>query len=116
MAERPQQTLDAEALNDRLAREYSIDDYYERSAWFIRLVEGRRLSIIRDFVGPHEGLDIAEVGSGGGHVLRMFPRARLTAMAAEVMPPMTPEQFAEHQQKARDRFGAVVRSANIKLQ
>jgi tripartite-type tricarboxylate transporter receptor subunit TctC len=43
-------------------------------------------------------------------------RARLTAMAAEVMPPMTPEQFAEHQQRARDRFGAVVRSANIKLQ
>ena len=42
-------------------------------------------------------------------------RARLTAMAAEVMPPMTPEQFAEHQRKARDRFGAVVRSANIKL-
>ena len=41
--------------------------------------------------------------------------ARLTAMAAEVMPPMTPEQFAEHQQKARDRFGAVVRAANIKL-
>ena len=43
-------------------------------------------------------------------------RARLTAMAAEVMPAMTPEQFAEHQQKARDRFGAVVRSANIRLQ
>lgn len=42
-------------------------------------------------------------------------RARLTAMAAEVMPPMTPEQFAEHQQKARDHFGAVVRAANIKL-
>jgi tripartite-type tricarboxylate transporter receptor subunit TctC len=42
-------------------------------------------------------------------------RARLTAMAAEVMPPMTPEQFAEHQQKARDRFGAVVRAANIRL-
>jgi tripartite-type tricarboxylate transporter receptor subunit TctC len=42
-------------------------------------------------------------------------RARLAAMAAEVMPSMTPEQFADHQQKARDRFGAVVRAANIKL-
>ena len=42
-------------------------------------------------------------------------RARLLAMAAEVMPPMSPEQFADHQQKARDRFGAVVRAANIKL-
>ena len=42
-------------------------------------------------------------------------RARLLAMAAEVMPPMTPEEFADHQQKARDRFGAVVRSANIKV-
>ena len=41
--------------------------------------------------------------------------ARLTAMAAVVMPPMTPEQFAEHQQKSRDRFGAVVRAANIRL-
>ena len=27
---------------------------------------------------------------------------------------MTPEQFAAHQQRARDRFGAVVRQANIK--
>ena len=26
------------------------------------------------------GLDVAEVGSGGGHVLRMFPEARLTAI------------------------------------
>ena len=42
-------------------------------------------------------------------------RALLEAMAAEPMPPMTPEQFAAHQQKARDRFGAVVREANIKI-
>jgi tripartite-type tricarboxylate transporter receptor subunit TctC len=41
--------------------------------------------------------------------------ALLTAMAAEVMPLMTPEQFAAHQQAARDRFGAVVRAAKIKL-
>ena len=27
-----------------------------------------------------QGLDVAEVGSGGGHVLRMFPDARLTAI------------------------------------
>jgi hypothetical protein len=39
----------------------------------------------------------------------------LDAMAAEALPPMTPKQFAAHQQRARDRFGAVVRSANIKL-
>jgi tripartite-type tricarboxylate transporter receptor subunit TctC len=42
-------------------------------------------------------------------------RALLEAMAAEPMPPMTPEQFAAHQQKARDRFGAVIREANIKI-
>ncbi len=41
-------------------------------------------------------------------------KAQLDAMAAEALPPMTPEQFAAHQQRARDRFGAVVRQANIK--
>ena len=41
-------------------------------------------------------------------------KAQLDAMAAEVLPSMTPEQFAQHQQRARDRFGAVVRSAGIK--
>jgi hypothetical protein len=42
-------------------------------------------------------------------------RTLLAAMAAEPVPPMTPEQFAAHQQKARERFGAVVRAANIKI-
>jgi len=72
--------LDVEALNDRLAREHPIDEYYARAPLPIRLVERRRLSIIRGFVGDVEGLDVAEVGSGGGHVLRMFPAARLTAI------------------------------------
>ena len=39
----------------------------------------------------------------------------LAAMAADPVPPMTPEAFAGHQQKARDRFGAVIKAANIKL-
>jgi SAM-dependent methyltransferase len=51
-----------EALNDRLAREHPIDDYYARSMWPIRFVERRRLEIIRDMVGPSRGLAIAEVG------------------------------------------------------
>lgn len=38
----------------------------------------------------------------------------LDAMAAEALPPMSPEEFAAHQQRARDRFGAVVRQAGIK--
>lgn len=42
-------------------------------------------------------------------------RARLSAMAAEPMPPMTPEAFAKHQQVARDRFGKVIRDANIRI-
>jgi 2-polyprenyl-3-methyl-5-hydroxy-6-metoxy-1,4-benzoquinol methylase len=71
---------DAEALNDRLALEHPIDDYYERSLWPIRFIEGRRLALIRDFMGKTDGLDILEVGSGGGHVLRMFPSARLVAL------------------------------------
>jgi 2-polyprenyl-3-methyl-5-hydroxy-6-metoxy-1,4-benzoquinol methylase len=76
----PEPTIDVEALNDRLALEHPIDDYYERSPWPIRLVERRRLAIISDFVGDPLGLEIAEVGSGGGHVLRMFPTGRLTAI------------------------------------
>jgi SAM-dependent methyltransferase len=71
---------DVEALNDQLAREHPIDDYYARSPWPIRLVERRRLAIIRRFMGVVDGLDVAEVGSGGGHVLRMFPGAHLTAI------------------------------------
>ncbi len=70
----------AEERNDRLAREHPIDDYYARSPLPIRLIERRRLAIIRDFLGPCAGLDVAEVGSGGGHVLALFPAARLTAI------------------------------------
>jgi ubiquinone/menaquinone biosynthesis C-methylase UbiE len=72
--------MDVEVLNDRLAREHPIDDYYTRSPWPIRFVERRRFSIIRTFMENCDSLDVAEVGSGGGHVLRMFPRARLTAI------------------------------------
>ena len=72
--------VDVELLNDRLAREYSIDDYYARSPLPIRFVEKRRFSIIRDFMGDVDGLEVAEIGSGGGHVLRMFPTSRLTAI------------------------------------
>jgi SAM-dependent methyltransferase len=70
---------DVEALNDRLARDYPIDDYYARSPFPVRLIERRRLEIIRAFVGHARGAELAEIGSGGGHVLRMFPEARITA-------------------------------------
>src|SRR5919106_274951 len=80
MAETDRPEYDVEALYDQLAREHPIDDYYERSPWPIRLVERRRLAIIRDFMGDVDGLDVLEVGSGGGHVLQMFPTARLTAL------------------------------------
>jgi len=72
--------IDVEALNDRLAREHPIDDYYARSALPIRWIEGRRLAIIRQLVGESAGLELCEVGAGGGHVLRLFPEARLTAI------------------------------------
>ena len=80
MSEPSPADIDVEAMNDRLAREHPIDDYYTRSPWPIRFVEGRRLAIIRRFMGDVDGLDVAEIGSGGGHVLRMFPTARLTAI------------------------------------
>jgi 2-polyprenyl-3-methyl-5-hydroxy-6-metoxy-1,4-benzoquinol methylase len=71
---------DVAALNDQLARDYPINDYYARSPLPVRLIEQRRLAIIRSFVGDARGLDLAEIGSGGGHVLRMFPDARITAI------------------------------------
>jgi 2-polyprenyl-3-methyl-5-hydroxy-6-metoxy-1,4-benzoquinol methylase len=72
--------IDVEALNDRLALEHPIDDYYARAPLPLRLIERRRLALIRRFMGDVDGLEVAEVGSGGGHVLRMFPDARLTAI------------------------------------
>lgn len=40
--------------------------------------------------------------------------AVLAAMAAEALPPASPENFAAHQHRARERFGVVVREANIR--
>ena len=74
------QRVDVEALNDKFAREQPIDDYYASALLPIRLIERQRLSTIREMTGDATGLDLCEVGSGGGHVLRMFPKARLTAI------------------------------------
>jgi tripartite-type tricarboxylate transporter receptor subunit TctC len=41
-------------------------------------------------------------------------KKELEAMAATSLPHMTPEEFANHQQRARDHFGAIVRLAGIK--
>src|SRR5262249_36836454 len=71
--------LDVEALNDRFAREHPIDEYYAAAPLPIRLIERSRLRIIRTMVGNSAALEVCEVGAGGGHVLRMFPDARLTA-------------------------------------
>jgi 2-polyprenyl-3-methyl-5-hydroxy-6-metoxy-1,4-benzoquinol methylase len=76
----PSTGAEVEALNDQLARDYPIDAYYSTSPLPVRLIERRRLEIIRAFTGDARGLDLAEIGSGGGHVLRMFPAARLTAI------------------------------------
>jgi len=78
--ERPASTEDVESVNDRLATNYSIDDYYARSPLPIRMIEKTRLKAIREFVGDAPGMKIAEVGSGGGHVLSMFRNAKLTAI------------------------------------
>jgi 2-polyprenyl-3-methyl-5-hydroxy-6-metoxy-1,4-benzoquinol methylase len=70
----------AEVINDRLASKHSIDDYYTKSIWPIRKIEQGRLRIISDMVSATPGMKILEVGSGGGHVLRLFPQAKLTAV------------------------------------
>ncbi|HZM46133.1 MAG TPA: tripartite tricarboxylate transporter substrate binding protein [Burkholderiales bacterium] len=41
-------------------------------------------------------------------------RAMLASMAAEAMNPMSPDEFAAHQNRERARFGALVRDANIR--
>ena len=42
-------------------------------------------------------------------------RAVLASMQAEAVAPMSPEEFAAHQQRARERFGELVREANIRV-
>lgn len=42
-------------------------------------------------------------------------RKQLDALASQPLPPMTPQEFAAHQQRVRDRFGAVVKSAGIRV-
>lgn len=75
----PKTPEEVERLNDQLASEHPIDDYYERSPWLIRQVQARRLAIIKRMIQARPGSRILEVGSGGGHVLRMFPDGKLTA-------------------------------------
>jgi 2-polyprenyl-3-methyl-5-hydroxy-6-metoxy-1,4-benzoquinol methylase len=75
-----QSQTSAEEMNDRLAVEHPINDYYAKSLWPIRKIEEGRLRIIRDMVSASPGDKVLEVGSGGGHVLRMFKQAKLTAV------------------------------------
>jgi len=42
-------------------------------------------------------------------------RAMLASMFADAAPTMTPEQFRAHQKRERDRFGAIIREANIRI-
>ena len=42
-------------------------------------------------------------------------RNLLAAMAAEAIPPMSPEQFAERNRRERQRFGEIIKTAGIKL-
>jgi ubiquinone/menaquinone biosynthesis C-methylase UbiE len=71
---------DAEALNDRFAREHDIDDYYARSGLLIRAIEQKRLRIIERMMRARPGEAILEVGCGGGHVLSLFRAASLTGV------------------------------------
>jgi tripartite-type tricarboxylate transporter receptor subunit TctC len=60
---------------------------------------------------------VARLNREIGRIMQMpETRAMLTNMAAEAVPPMTPQAFAAHQRQARERFGAVVRDAGIRIQ
>src|SRR5262245_35492322 len=78
--QRPPVASDVELLNDQLAREHPGADYYEKSPAVIRWIEQQRLRIIREMVAEDPGHRILEIGSGSGHVLHMFRRAKLTAV------------------------------------
>jgi len=71
---------DVELWNDQFAREHDIDDYYHRSGFLIRAIERRRLACIRRLVDAKPDEHILEVGCGGGHVLQLFPHAKLTGV------------------------------------
>lgn len=70
----------SQRVNDELATNHPINDYYEKSVFFVRWIEQGRLRIIREMVAETPGDRVLEVGSGGGHVLRMFKQSRLTAV------------------------------------
>lgn len=84
----PAAPIDAAAWNDELARAHPIDAYYERSLAPIRWIEARRLALVRALAGDCSGLDVLEVGAGGGHVLRAVARGAVGArlVAQDVSP------------------------------
>ncbi len=71
---------DVEGWNDAFAREHDIDAYYADSSSLIRWIERHRLACITAMVAAAPEDQILEVGCGGGHVLRLFPQARLTGV------------------------------------
>ena len=77
---RPSTNQEVEQYNDEFARQHDINDYYERSGFLIRTIEQRRLRLIKSMMGARPGDRILEVGCGGGHVLQLFPDAKLTGV------------------------------------
>jgi len=59
---------------------------------------------------------IARLNREIGRIMQMpETRALLLTMADEPIPPMSPEAFAARNTRERERFGAIVREANIKV-
>ena len=71
---------DVLARNETFALEHDIDDYYAKSSVLIRWIEAHRLRVIRRMTAARPGDTVLEVGCGGGHVLRLFPQAKLTGV------------------------------------
>ena len=71
---------DVERLNDRLAREHPIDDYYECSPLPIRFVEGRRLATSGRSWATCRDSTSRRSAPAADMSCRCSPRRRLTAI------------------------------------
>ena len=67
---RPMRTIENfERWNDEMSRKYNIDEYREKSHWFIQWVEGLRDRTILKYLDVKEQDRVVDLGCGAWHLL-----------------------------------------------